>query len=72
MQNSLAPSQSRNGCPGISAVILDYGQVLARRPTAGEFGRMAEMFNVSFELFYEWKPAVVLMTAATEPLRSIG
>jgi len=53
MQNSLAPSQSRNGCPGISAVILDYGQVLARRPTAAEFGRMAEMFDVSFELFYE-------------------
>ncbi|HXM63131.1 MAG TPA: HAD family phosphatase [Terriglobales bacterium] len=39
--------------PNISAVILDYGQVLARCPTVEEFGRMAEMFNVSFELFFE-------------------
>ena len=52
MQNSLASSESRNGSSGISAVILDYGKVLARCPTATEFGRMAEMFNVSFELFY--------------------
>lgn len=43
----------RNGSPSISAVILDYGQVLARCPTPEEFGRMAEMFNVGFELFYE-------------------
>ena len=42
-----------NGSPSIRAVILDYGQVLARCPTAQEFGRMAEMFSVSFELFYE-------------------
>ena len=38
---------------GSAAVILDYGQVLARCPTAPEFGRMAKMFNVSFELFCE-------------------
>ena len=37
----------------ISAVILDYGQVLARCPTVPEFMRMAQMFNVSFELFYQ-------------------
>lgn len=39
--------------PTIRAVIFDYGQVLVPCPTAEEFGRMAEMFNVSFELFYE-------------------
>ena len=38
--------------PDINAVILDYGQVLARCPTAQEFGRMAGMFNMSYELFY--------------------
>ena len=42
-----------NGLPSIRAVILDYGQVLARCPSAEEFGRMAGMFNVSFELFYK-------------------
>jgi putative hydrolase of the HAD superfamily len=52
MQSSLA-SECGNGSRQIKAVILDYGQVLARRPTAEEFGRMAEMFNVSFDLFYE-------------------
>lgn len=39
--------------PNIKAVILDYGMVLARCPTRQEFGRMAEMFNVNFEMFYE-------------------
>jgi putative hydrolase of the HAD superfamily len=42
-----------DGSRNISAVILDYGQVLVRCPTPEEFGRMAEMFNVSFELFLE-------------------
>src|SRR5580698_2126041 len=37
------------GSQNLSAVILDYGQVLVRCPTPEEFGRMAEMFNVSFE-----------------------
>ncbi len=41
------------GSRTIGAVILDYGQVLVRCPTPEEFGRMAEMFNVSFELFLE-------------------
>ena len=41
------------GSGNISAVILDYGQVLVRCPTPEEFGRMAEMFNVRFELFFE-------------------
>ena len=43
------PTERRNGSHGINAVILDYGQVLARCPTVEEFGRMAEMFNVSFD-----------------------
>ena len=42
-----------DGSSSIKAVILDYGQVLVRCPTQEEFGRMAEMFNVSFESFYE-------------------
>jgi putative hydrolase of the HAD superfamily len=41
------------GFQNINAVILDYGQVLLRCPTPEEFGRMAKMFNVSFELFLE-------------------
>jgi putative hydrolase of the HAD superfamily len=52
MQESPVSAERRHVSPNISAVILDYGQVLARCPTAEEFGRMAEMFNVSFELFY--------------------
>ena len=50
MQNSLGSSETRSGSPGISTVILDYGQVLARCPTAAEFGRMAEMFHVQFRV----------------------
>ena len=42
-----------DGSPNIRAVILDYGQVLVRCPTVPEFRRMAEMFHVSFESFYE-------------------
>jgi putative hydrolase of the HAD superfamily len=42
-----------DGSANIKAVILDYGQVLARCPTAQEFGRMAKVFHVSFESFYE-------------------
>jgi putative hydrolase of the HAD superfamily len=53
MQESPVPTERRNNSPTISAVILDYGKVLARCPTPEEFGRMAKMFNVSFELFYE-------------------
>ena len=43
---------SDHGSPKIKAVILDYGQVLARCPTVPEFGRMAMMFCVDFETFY--------------------
>ncbi len=39
--------------PNIKAVILDYGQVLSRSPAVEEFGRMAEMFNVSLDSFCE-------------------
>jgi len=53
MQEGPVSTERHTGSPRISAVILDYGQVLARCPTAEEFGRMAEMFNVSFDLFYK-------------------
>jgi putative hydrolase of the HAD superfamily len=53
MQQGPSSAEHLHGSPNIGAVILDYGQVLARCPTAEEFGRMAEMFNVSFELFLE-------------------
>jgi putative hydrolase of the HAD superfamily len=53
MEKNPLSTQHCNNSSSISAVILDYGQVLVRRPTPEEFGRMAEMFNVSFELFYE-------------------
>ena len=45
-------TQRREDASNITAVILDYGQVLVRCPTRSEFGRMADMFNVSFETFY--------------------
>jgi len=45
-------TERRNAGHGVRAVVLDYGEVLAHRPTAEEFGRMAGMFDVSFELFY--------------------
>ena len=47
------PKERRNGSHDIKAVILDYGQVLARCPTVEEFERLAEMFNLSFDTFYE-------------------
>jgi len=43
----------RAGAINIEAVILDYGKVLARSPSVPEFRRMAEMFNGSFESFYQ-------------------
>ena len=48
-----AATERTNGSPKFRAVILDYGQVLAAHPTAKEFARMAEMFNVDFDLFYQ-------------------
>ena len=53
MQETPLPTERRNGSHGITAVILDYGLVLARCPTVEEFGRLAEIFNVSFDRFYE-------------------
>lgn len=47
------PTNRQDGHPKITAVILDYGQVLARCPTVPEFERMAKMFKVSFETFYQ-------------------
>jgi putative hydrolase of the HAD superfamily len=45
-------TERQDGSSSITAVILDYGQVLAHC-SALDFGRMAEMFNVSFESFFE-------------------
>jgi putative hydrolase of the HAD superfamily len=52
MQASVSADRP-NGSPAISAVILDYGQVLARSPTAEEFAQMAERFDLSVDSFYE-------------------
>jgi putative hydrolase of the HAD superfamily len=53
MQKSPVSNERGDGPPNIRAVILDYGKVLARCPTTEEFGRMAKMFNVNFESFYQ-------------------
>jgi putative hydrolase of the HAD superfamily len=42
-----------DGHAAINAVIFDYGLVLVGSPTAEEFGRMAEMFNLSVDSFYD-------------------
>jgi len=52
MHNDPVSTERRNVSPSISAVILDYGQVLARSATREDFEAMAKMFNVSFEVFY--------------------
>jgi putative hydrolase of the HAD superfamily len=53
MQEGSLSAEHPHGIPKINAVILDYGQVLVRRPTPEEFGRMAKMFNLSFDSFLE-------------------
>ena len=53
MQEDLLSTARRDGSGNITAIILDYGKVLARSPTVEEFGRMAEMFSVSFESFHQ-------------------
>jgi putative hydrolase of the HAD superfamily len=52
MKNSPVSTERPNGAPNISAVILDYGQVLAHSATPEDFGRMAKILNSSFEAFY--------------------
>jgi putative hydrolase of the HAD superfamily len=52
MKNNLMSTEWPNGAPSISAVILDYGQVLAHSATPEDFGRMAKILNSSFETFY--------------------
>jgi putative hydrolase of the HAD superfamily len=52
MQNSSVSNDRSNVFPSISAVILDYGQVLAHSATREDFERMAKMFHVSFDVFY--------------------
>ena len=52
MKNSPVSTERLNGVPSISAVILDYGQVLAHSATPEDFGRMAKILNSSFETFY--------------------
>ncbi len=53
MDGSTAPREPRKQPLKISAIIFDYGLVLARCPTMQEFGLMAKMFNVPYERFYE-------------------
>ncbi len=53
MEQASVSADCPNGCRAINAVILDYGQVLAGCPTAEEFGRMAEMFNLGIDSFCE-------------------
>jgi putative hydrolase of the HAD superfamily len=52
MKNSPVSTERPNGATSISAVILDYGQVLAYSATPEDFGRMAAILNSSFEDFY--------------------
>lgn len=52
MKNIPVSIERPNGASNISAVILDYGQVLARSATPEGFGRMAKILNSSFETFY--------------------
>src|SRR5258708_14431191 len=52
MKNSPVSTERPNGATSISAVILDYGQVLAHSATPEGFGRMAKILNSSFETFY--------------------
>jgi putative hydrolase of the HAD superfamily len=52
MQNSTVFTDRHKDSPRIRAVILDYGQVLARSATREDFERMAKMFHMSFEVFY--------------------
>jgi putative hydrolase of the HAD superfamily len=51
MQIGPMPSRQSDN-PNIKAVILDYGLVLSCCPRPDEFGRMAQVFRVSFESFY--------------------
>jgi putative hydrolase of the HAD superfamily len=53
MQQPSVSTDRTDGHPAINAAILDYGLVLVSSPTAEEFGRMAEMFNLSVDSFYE-------------------
>jgi putative hydrolase of the HAD superfamily len=53
MHESPASPEPRHQPLNISAVIFDYGLVLARCPTMEEFGSMAKIFNVPYERFYE-------------------
>jgi putative hydrolase of the HAD superfamily len=53
MKNSPVSTERPNGAPSVSAVILDYGQVLAHSATPEGFGRMAKILNSSFEAFYK-------------------
>jgi len=46
-------TERNDGLSNITAVILDYGKVIARSPTEQEFGRMAEIFHVSFDSFFQ-------------------
>src|ERR1700730_6579623 len=53
MKNSPVSTERPNGAPNLSAVILDYGQVLAHSATPEGFVRMAKILTSSFETFYK-------------------
>src|ERR1700704_4394947 len=53
MKNIPVSTERPDGAPSISAVILDYGQVLAHSATTEGFGRMAKILNSNFEAFYK-------------------
>lgn len=50
----MANAIRHNGdAPEIEAVIFDYGEVLAHRPSLGDFGRMAALFGMDAQPFSE-------------------
>jgi putative hydrolase of the HAD superfamily len=54
MQETTVSTDRHSGSPiTITAVILDYGQVLAPSPTAEEFRPIVDMFGVDFDSFYK-------------------
>jgi putative hydrolase of the HAD superfamily len=44
-------TKRRDESPGVSAVILDYGEVLCYRPPSEEFMRMANIFGLGLDSF---------------------
>ena len=53
MQSCAATAEHQENPPTITAVILDYGQVLARSATREDFERVGKILGVGFEVFYK-------------------